>query len=48
MSYSDCAQALAKAAEEAVIAEYLRLEAAIRDPSKRGPGTAYSQPWLSK
>lgn len=38
---------LAKAAEEAVIAEYLLLEQALRDSSRRGPGTAYTQPWLA-
>jgi hypothetical protein len=40
-------QALAKAAENAVKAEYDALEAAVLDPSKRGPGTPYTQPWLN-
>jgi hypothetical protein len=40
-------QALAKAAENAVKAEYDALEAAVKDASKRGPGTPYTQPWLS-
>jgi hypothetical protein len=39
-------QVLAKAAEEAVRAEYSALEKAIRDPSARGD--TYVQPWINK
>lgn len=38
-------QALALAAEKAVVDEFKSLDAALQDPSKRGPGTAYTQPW---
>ncbi|KAJ9513940.1 hypothetical protein QJQ45_021048, partial [Haematococcus lacustris] len=40
-------KALALAAQQAVVAEYERMEAALRDPRKRGPGTDFSQPWLT-
>ena len=38
-------QALAKAAETAVIQEYEALEVAMKEASKRGKGTKYTQPW---
>eukprot|EP00199_Chlamydomonas_sp_CCMP681_P002346 CAMPEP_0119107128 /NCGR_PEP_ID=MMETSP1180-20130426/8098_1 /TAXON_ID=3052 ORGANISM="Chlamydomonas cf sp, Strain CCMP681" /NCGR_SAMPLE_ID=MMETSP1180 /ASSEMBLY_ACC=CAM_ASM_000741 /LENGTH=420 /DNA_ID=CAMNT_0007092569 /DNA_START=78 /DNA_END=1337 /DNA_ORIENTATION=+ len=36
---------LARVAQMAVIAEYQNIDAAIHDATKRGEGTAYTQPW---
>ncbi|KAF5834749.1 hypothetical protein DUNSADRAFT_8476 [Dunaliella salina] len=39
-------KALAETAHRAALAEYEALHEAIFNPSKRGPGTPYTQPWM--